>query len=92
MANLNIRVDENVKSDFQKVCSNVGMDMTTAFTVFMKKTINENGIPFQVSADPFYSAENMERLDKDIAEVKAGKAKFITKTMAELEEMANEQY
>ena len=32
-------------------CSNVGMNMTTAFTMFARRTVRENRIPFEVSAD-----------------------------------------
>ena len=40
--------------------------MSAAFTIFAKKVGRECRIPFEVSADPFYSEENMLRLRKSI--------------------------
>ena len=63
--NLNIRMDEKLKKDFDMLCENIGMSMTTAICIFAKKAVSEQRIPFEVTAnnsDPFYSAVNMERL------------------------------
>ncbi len=71
--NINIRMEENLKKEFEKFCSNVGMTMTTAFCIFAKKVVLEQKIPFEISADPFYSKENMIRLEKAVKDVKEGK-------------------
>jgi DNA-damage-inducible protein J len=49
--------------------------MTTAFTMFIRQTIRQGGIPFEVTTriDPFYSAENMSRLRKSIQKAEKGK-------------------
>ena len=49
--NVNIRMDAELKKEFEAFCSNVGMNMTTAFTIFARRTVRENRIPFEVSAD-----------------------------------------
>ncbi|WP_370833260.1 type II toxin-antitoxin system RelB/DinJ family antitoxin [Acidaminococcus sp.] len=49
--NVNIRMDADLKKEFEEFCSNVGMNMTTAFTIFARRTVRENRIPFEVSAD-----------------------------------------
>lgn len=49
--NINIRMDENLKKQFEAFCSDVGMTMTTAFNIFAKKTVCENRIPFEISRD-----------------------------------------
>lgn len=49
--NVNIRMDAELKKEFESFCSNVGMNMTTAFTIFARRTVRENRIPFEVSAD-----------------------------------------
>ena len=64
--NVNIRMDEKLKKDFDKFCSDVGMTMTTAICIFAKKTVKEQKIPFEITADPFYSNENIKRLEKAI--------------------------
>ncbi len=73
--NINIRMDEELKKQFDAFCSDVGMTMTTAFCIFAKTVVRERRIPFEISAesDPFYSIENMARLKKAIADVEAGR-------------------
>jgi DNA-damage-inducible protein J len=76
--NVNIRMDENLKKQFDAFCSEIGMNMTTAFCVFAKTAVRQNRIPFEISAesDPFYSEANQSRLRKSIADLKAGKGKL----------------
>ncbi len=71
--NINIRMDENLKKEFDQFCSAVGMTMTTAFCIFAKKVVMEQKIPFEISTDPFYSEVNMQRLDKALKDVEEGK-------------------
>lgn len=69
--NINIRMDADLKKQFEAFCSDVGMNMTTAFCVFAKKVVRERRIPFEITADndPFYSSSNMKRLEKSIAQL-----------------------
>ena len=48
---INIRMDAELKRQFEEFCADVGMSMTTAVTMFAKKTVRENKIPFEVSRD-----------------------------------------
>ena len=67
---VNIRMDSELKKQFEAFCSDVGMDMSTAFCVFAKKAVRERRIPFEISAeDPFYSYDNQERLRKSISQL-----------------------
>ena len=61
--NLNIRMDENLKKQFDAFCSDVGMSMTTAICIFAKAVVREHRIPFEIKtdSDTFYSADNIER-------------------------------
>jgi len=70
-------MDENLKKQFEAFCSEIGMNMTTAFCVFAKTAVRQNRIPFEISAesDPFYSEANQARLRKAIADLNAGKGK-----------------
>ena len=43
-----IRMDEDLKRDFGKFCSDIGMSMSTAFVVFARKALNEGQIPFVI--------------------------------------------
>ena len=57
----------------ERVCSDIGLSMTTAFTIFAKKVSREKRIPFEVSADPFYDEKNMSRIMRAIDNLNAGK-------------------
>lgn len=71
--NVNIRMDEDLKKQFDAFCSDIGMSMTTAFCVFAKTAVRERKIPFAISLenDPFYSSTNLARLKKSIAQMEA---------------------
>ena len=71
--NVNIRMDEELKRQFDKFCSDIGMTMTTAICVFAKKAVKEQRIPFKITADSFYSPANMKRLEKAIDDLEKGK-------------------
>lgn len=83
--NINIRIDEELKQQFDEFCNNVGMTMTTAFCIFAKKAVREQRIPFEISNDPFYSASNIKYLEKVIADIEAGKAKLVEHELIEEE-------
>lgn len=71
-ATVNIRMPREVKDGFEAVCDDLGMSMTTAFNVFARAVARERRIPFEVTADPFYSAENMAHLERSFAQLDAG--------------------
>jgi DNA-damage-inducible protein J len=73
MVQVNFRVEEEVKRRAELACKNMGMNMSTAINIFLVKMGNEQRIPFEVSADPFYSAENMAELERRVADAKAGR-------------------
>lgn len=63
--NINIRMDEELKKQFDAFCSDIGMSMTTAFCVFAKKAVRERRIPFEITADcASYSPETTERFKR----------------------------
>lgn len=74
--NVNFRMDADLKKSMEQACSELGMSMTTAFTIFAKKVSREKRIPFEVSVDPFYSEQNMRYLEKIARDVAQGKAHF----------------
>ena len=70
-AMVNFRMDEDLKKGMEEVCKEMGLSMTAAFTIFATKVSKEKRIPFEVAVDPFYSAANMERLRRSIAQMEA---------------------
>ena len=74
--NVNFKLDADVKKKMETACSDMGLSMSAAFTIFAKKVAREKRIPFEVSADPFYSESNMRYLEQIAHDIKAGKASF----------------
>ena len=68
-AMVNFRMDETLKEKMEKTCKDMGRTVTAAYTMFATKVTREHRIPFEVTADPFYSDENMDRLRKNMAEM-----------------------
>ena len=71
---LSVRMDEQVKKQFDEFCSEVGMNASVAVNIFAKAVLRERRIPFEIAAetDPFYSDANINRLKKSIAQLDAG--------------------
>lgn len=69
---VNIRMDEELKRSMEAVCQELGMNMTTAFTIFAKKMSREHRIPFEVSVDPFYSPSHQAHLQRGVQALNNG--------------------
>ena len=50
-ANVTMRMDEELKSQLQELVSNLGMDLTTFFTITAKQAVREQRIPFNISME-----------------------------------------
>lgn len=46
--NVTIRMNKDVRVQFESLCENLGMNMSTAFNLFAKQCLREKGIPFQI--------------------------------------------
>lgn len=73
MAQVSFRIDDKIKRDAEQVCDDIGISMSAAITIYLKRLGKERRIPFDLVADPFYSAKDIAVLDKRIADIKAGK-------------------
>lgn len=71
---INIRMDEDLKKQFEEFCTDMGMSMTTAFCIFAKKTVREYRIPFEIGAEKpnIETIKAMQEVD-DIIKNKTGK-------------------
>ena len=83
-----IRMDENLKKQAETLFDEMGLNMTTAITVFAKAVVRQRKIPFEISSDPFWNEANQTHLKKVISEYESGKGEYVYKTMEELESMA----
>ena len=86
-----IRMDENLKKQFELLCHEFGMNMTTAITIYAKTVTRQRRIPFAIECDDaFYSGANLRHLRKSLEQWNDPTSPKIVKTMEELEAMANE--
>ena len=89
-ASITIRMDENLKKQAEAIFDDMGMNMTTAYTIFTKAVVRQGKIPFEIVADPFYAEANQAHLAKAIENYEAGKSSPIIKNIKDLEELSNE--
>ena len=87
--NVSFRMDEALKKQAEHVFDEMGMNMTTAFTIFTKAVVRSRKMPFEIAGDPFLQTENQAYIESVIAEYESGKAALVTKTMQELMVMEN---
>ena len=76
MTQISIRIDEDVKLNVEKTLDAIGLSMSSAITIFLKTVAREKRIPFELSAEPFYSSNNISYLEKIMDDVRSGKAHF----------------
>lgn len=60
--NINIRIDETLKQQFDYLCNELGMNMSTAFNIFAKTMVRQQKIPFEISLD-VPNAETLAAID-----------------------------
>ena len=72
MAQISMRIDDDVKKKAEQACEALGLTMTTAINLYLVKLGNEMRIPFEVSVDPFYNPVNQEVLARSVDQLKAG--------------------
>lgn len=85
MAQISLRVDDDVKYNAEKTLNEIGLSMSAAINIFLKTVVRENRIPFELSADPFYSKENIAELERRIADVNSGKSTLKEHELIEVE-------
>lgn len=61
--NITMRMDAGIKAQLQDLVSDLGLDMTTFFTMAAKQAIREQRIPFEISRD-VHNAETIEAIEE----------------------------
>ncbi|MCD8295339.1 MAG: type II toxin-antitoxin system RelB/DinJ family antitoxin [Clostridia bacterium] len=73
MAQVNVRIDDDIKIMADSACKEMGLSLSVALNMCARKIAYERRIPFDVAcSDPFWSEENIARLKKSIAQIEAG--------------------
>lgn len=76
MTQINFRIEEDIKENAEKALKDMGLTMSSAITMFLVKVGREKRIPFEITADPFYSESNIRYLEKIASDINNGKATF----------------
>lgn len=50
-SDVSIRMESDLKDQFSALCSELGLDVSTAVTIFAKAAVRQNGIPFSLTLD-----------------------------------------
>lgn len=61
--NLNIRTSKETKAAAEKIFDELGINTSTAFNIFLKAVIRENGLPFDMRVDT-PNAETIEAINE----------------------------
>ena len=63
IANVSFRIDSDLKRDAEKLFKEMGLNMTTAFNIFLRQSVRERRIPFNVTTQN-YNEETLKALDE----------------------------
>lgn len=77
MAQINVKIDDDVKKQADLVLSELGLSMSAAINIYLKKIGKEYRIPFELNVDPFYSEKNLAYLEKSYEDYKKGKLELV---------------
>lgn len=81
--NVSFKLDSDIKNSMERVCSDMGLSLSAAFTLFAKKVGSEKKIPFETVIDPFYSESNIRYLEGIVKDIQEGKAHFVEHDLIE---------
>jgi len=73
MAQVNFRIDDDVKAEAEALFARLGLNLTTAIGIFIRQALQRRGLPFEVKEDPFYSPQNVDYLRKVSADYAVGR-------------------
>ncbi len=74
MARICFEVDDELKRQAERTLGEIGLSITDATTIFLKAVVRENRMPFELSADPFFSKENISEIERRVEAVRTGKS------------------
>ena len=70
---ITMRVDDKLRRQAEILCEDMGLTLSTVYTMLLKAIVHTRTIPFKIQAgDPFYSDKNQEYLMESIRELDAG--------------------
>lgn len=85
---INSKIDNDLKDQFQRLAKDLGANTTTLLTMFVKRAVDEQGIPFDVKAKPKLNAVYRQLLAEESAKI----AGLIPDDATELTEREKDEY
>ena len=83
---VSFRIDKEIMQNAEYVLDDLGLSMSAAITVFLKKVGRERRIPFELFADPFYSENNIRYLERKKIEIDTGVAHIAEHDLIEVDD------
>lgn len=85
-----LRIDDNLKSECDSVFNDLGINMTSAITLFLKQVVRTRGIPFEISCMPYIVNDRIdEKLEEARGDIAAGRVKPMEQVMSRLRSKLN---
>ena len=73
LVTMSVRMDAEIKRQFEDFCEEVGLTPTAAVNIFVRTVLREGRIPFEIKGDRDRHEKQMERLRRSIEQLDAGK-------------------
>ena len=64
MTTINFRVEESLKAQANALFEELGLDMTTALTLFLRQSVSHGGIPFAIQKPRWVVSSKEELIQK----------------------------
>ena len=68
-ANINFKIDTELKDQFQQLAKDLGANTTALLTMFVKRAVDEQALPFEVKAKPRLNAVYRQLLAEEDAKL-----------------------
>lgn len=65
---LSVRINANDKMNFEKFCSDTGMNVSVAINMFIKTVLREQKIPFEIKSNDFdvFAYDKLKEAEEDM--------------------------
>ena len=72
---INIRIDSAVKQEAEQLFESLGMNMSTAFNIFVRQSLRTGGIPFKITSidSGFFNQYNQKKLREAAVRMNQGR-------------------
>lgn len=84
MTNLNVRIDENLKNDVDKILRRLGLSFSDAVRIFFARICEERGIPFELKLPREYEKWTSQAIADTEKDIKDGRVSESFKTIEDL--------